>query len=114
MRLAHVRVLFRLPPIYRIKTRHPLAYVEWYTPFGTPDPATGLHTVKKSSRNRRVYGEIIEVDRIVRNCHVMPKYGPSSWTSENVVDHCSAFYPSPYSDTHMFVLMKVGLAIHTT
>ena len=45
----------------------------------------------------------------------MPKYGqkkPLSWTSENVVDHCSAFYPSPYSDTHMFVLIKVGLAIH--
>ncbi|GLB45390.1 putative zn-finger domain-containing protein [Lyophyllum shimeji] len=52
----------------------PLAYVEWYTPFGTPDATSGLFTVKPSTRRRHVYGEIIEVDRIVRNIHLIPKY----------------------------------------
>ncbi|KAF8870929.1 hypothetical protein BD779DRAFT_1614010 [Infundibulicybe gibba] len=116
LRVAHVRVLFNLPAIYRIQIHHPLAYVEWYTPFSTPDKASGLYTVKPSTRNRHIYAEIITVDRIVRNCHVTPKYNkkkPPSWTSENVVDRCEALHPSPYSDTHMFCLVKLGHNIHT-
>ncbi|KAJ7766440.1 hypothetical protein B0H14DRAFT_2245068, partial [Mycena olivaceomarginata] len=37
-----------LPQIYGLRTAHPLAYIERYTPFGVPDPVTGLFTVKKS------------------------------------------------------------------
>ncbi|KAJ7347600.1 hypothetical protein DFH08DRAFT_662753, partial [Mycena albidolilacea] len=56
-------------------TSHPLAYVEWYTPFGVPDPITKLFTVPPSTHNNHVYGEVIGVDRIVLNCHLLPKYG---------------------------------------
>ncbi|KAJ7447660.1 hypothetical protein FB451DRAFT_1535820, partial [Mycena latifolia] len=89
LRVAHVKVLFQLPQVYGLHTAHPLAYVEWYTPFSTPDPVTGLFTLKRSTRNNHVYGEIIGVDRIVRNCHLLPKFGrkkDSSWTTENVVE----------------------------
>ncbi|GLB43945.1 putative zn-finger domain-containing protein [Lyophyllum shimeji] len=112
LRVAHVRVIFKLPSVYRIRTMHPLVYVEWYTPFSKPDPVSGLFTLKPSTRNRHIYGEIIEVDRIVRNIHMMPKYGRTkdvTWSRENIVEHCKAFYPSPYSDTHMFCLLRVGM-----
>ncbi|KAJ7620077.1 hypothetical protein FB45DRAFT_1062475 [Roridomyces roridus] len=91
LRVAHIKVLFQLPPVYDLHTAHPLAYVEWYTPFSTPDATTGLYTVKPSTRNHHAYGEIIGVDRIVRNCHLLPKYGrvkEHSWTTENVVARC--------------------------
>ncbi|KAF8193195.1 hypothetical protein K438DRAFT_1589717 [Mycena galopus ATCC 62051] len=111
LRVAHVKVLFQLPPVYRLHTDHPLAYIEWYTPFGVPDPITGLFTVRRSTRNNHVYGEIIGVDRIVGNCHLLPKYGRTkdpAWTTDNVVQRCAAFFPSPYSDTHSFCLFRVG------
>lgn len=117
LRVAHVKVLFKLPGIYGLHTAHPLAYVEWYTPFGVPDPVTGLFTIRRSTRNNHVYGEIIGVDRIVRNCHLLPKYGrkkDTTWTTVNVVERCPAFFPNPYSDTHSFCLFRVGKKMYTS
>ncbi|KAJ7076071.1 hypothetical protein B0H15DRAFT_791005 [Mycena belliarum] len=117
LRVAHVKVLFNLPQVYALETSHPLAYVEWYTPFGTPDPVTGLFTLRRSTRNNHVYGEIIGIDRIVRNCHLLPKFGrkkDASWTTGNVVERCAAFFPSPYSDIHSFCLFRVGKKMYTT
>ncbi|KAJ7619983.1 hypothetical protein DFH06DRAFT_951310, partial [Mycena polygramma] len=84
-----LHVLFQLLEIYGLCTAHPLAYVEWYTPFGVPDPVSGLFTIRRSTRNNHAYGAIIGVDRIVRNCHLLPKYGrkkDTTWTSVNVVE----------------------------
>ncbi|KAJ7582127.1 hypothetical protein C8J56DRAFT_1015707 [Mycena floridula] len=75
LRIARVRVIFALPQIYGVKTKHPMAYVEWFTPFSSVDPISGLYTVSPSTRMRAVYGEIITVDRIVRNCHLVLKFG---------------------------------------
>lgn len=58
---------------------------------------------------RHVYGEVIEVDRIVRNCHLVPKFGrvkEPRWTSENVLELCRAFHPNPYADIHLFSLFN--------
>ncbi|KAJ7246428.1 hypothetical protein C8J57DRAFT_1081604 [Mycena rebaudengoi] len=117
LRVAHVMVLFDLPAVYKLSTVHPLAYVEWYTSFSTPDPISGLLTVKPSTRNNHVYGEVIEVVRIVRNCHLLPKYGrckDPTWTTENITDRCKAFFPSPYSDIHSFCLFRVGKRMYTS
>ncbi|KAJ6530972.1 hypothetical protein DFH09DRAFT_933997, partial [Mycena vulgaris] len=116
LRVAHVKVLFQLSEVFGLQTAHPLAYVEWYTPFSTPDSVSGLFTVKRSTRSNHVYGEIIGIDRIVRNCHLLPKFGRkkySTWTTENVVEHCTAFFPSPYSDIHSFCLFRVGKNMYT-
>ncbi|TRM60684.1 hypothetical protein BD626DRAFT_368646, partial [Schizophyllum amplum] len=64
-----------LPSIFMVPTNHPLAYIEWFTPFGPKDHDSGLYSIKPSTRNRGVYGEIIEIDHIVRNCHVVPRMG---------------------------------------
>ena len=112
LRVARVRVLFKLPEVYRLTTVHPLAYVEWYTPFGTLDAETGMFVVKPSTRSHHVHGEIIEINRIVRSVHLLPKYGRKvnpGWTSQNVADRCRAFFTSPYSDIHMFCLLKLDM-----
>ncbi|KAJ6524347.1 hypothetical protein B0H19DRAFT_1215001 [Mycena capillaripes] len=108
LRVAHIKVLFQLPAIYGLNMAHPLAYVEWYTPFGVPDPVTGLFTIRRSTRNNHVYAEIIGVDRI---------YGrkkDTTWTTENVVERCTSFFPSPYSDTHSFCLFRIGKKMSTS
>ncbi|KAG7085416.1 hypothetical protein E1B28_002977 [Marasmius oreades] len=59
LQAARVRVLFQLPAVYRLKMLRPLAYIEWLTPVGTPDPITGLMILKPSTRNHHVHGEIM-------------------------------------------------------
>ncbi|KAK0421534.1 hypothetical protein EV421DRAFT_2069709 [Armillaria borealis] len=111
LRVAHVRVLFSLPQLFGVKTNKPLAYVEWFTPFGTPDSQTGLYSLNRSTRYHHVYAEIIEADRIVRNCHLQPKFGrrkDSRWTCENVPDLCSTFYFNTYRDLHLFCMDKLN------
>jgi hypothetical protein len=54
--------------------RPPIAYVEWYTPFDTLDTETGMFVVKPSTRSHHVHGEIVEVNRIVRSLHLLPRY----------------------------------------
>ncbi|KAH9947697.1 hypothetical protein B0H21DRAFT_778363 [Amylocystis lapponica] len=107
LRVAHVRVIFKLPKVFNIETTHPLAYVEWFTPFRAPDKASGLHIVSPSTRMHQPYAEIVEVNRIVRNCHLIPKYGAQRdplWSAENVtvLDICKSFYVNPYIDLHAF------------
>ncbi|KAJ3567479.1 hypothetical protein NP233_g6346 [Leucocoprinus birnbaumii] len=53
LRVAQVRVLFRLSPHLGMYP-HPLAYVEWFTGLdNTPDPSSGLKTLRRSTRNSR-------------------------------------------------------------
>ena len=110
--IAHVSVLFKLPKVYRLTTVHPLAYIEWYAPFGTLDAEMGMFIVKPSTQSHHVHGEVIEINWIVRSMHLLPKYGRKvnpGWTSQNVADHCQAFFTSPYSDIHMFCLLKLDM-----
>ncbi|KAJ7506471.1 Zn-finger domain-containing protein [Mycena galericulata] len=49
LRVAQIRVIFTLPPQYGTYT-HPLAYIEWFTPFNRPDKTSGMYTIHRSSR----------------------------------------------------------------
>ena len=68
--MARVRVIFTLPDMYEIETAHPLAYVEGFTPFRAIDQPSGLYVLSPSTRQHQPYGEIIEVSRLVRSCHL--------------------------------------------
>ena len=112
LRVAHVHIFFKLPEVYCLTTVHLLAYVEWYTPFGTLDTETGMFIVKLSTQSHHVHSEVIEINRIVCSMHLLPKYGRKvnpGWTSQNVADHCWAFFTSPYSNIHMFCLLKLDM-----
>ncbi|KAI0690630.1 hypothetical protein BC835DRAFT_1280656 [Cytidiella melzeri] len=111
LRIAHVRAIFNVPKHFNVGNAHPLVYLEWFTPFHTPDTVTGLHIITRSTRRHLPYGEIVEADRIVRNCYLQPKCGrvqDVGWTSEAVKDKCRVFYVNSYIDYHMFLLLRLG------
>ena len=109
LRVARVRVIFKLPDEYPIKTTHPLAYVEWFTPFRAIDKASGLYILSPSTRQHQSYAEIVEVNRIVRSCHLIPRARiiDPSWSTSNIADHCPTFFFNPYIDLHMFCMFKL-------
>ncbi|EMD30704.1 hypothetical protein CERSUDRAFT_69744 [Gelatoporia subvermispora B] len=78
LRVAHVRVLFKLPEhLHRraLAAGSLLAYVEWFTPFQRRDATSDMLVVAPSTRMHQRYGEIIQADQIVRNCFLWPKFG---------------------------------------
>ncbi|OBZ76393.1 hypothetical protein A0H81_03785 [Grifola frondosa] len=109
LRIAHVRIIFKLPHHYPVHSPHPLAYIEWFTPLHRFDEDAGLFTVTRSTRMQQPYGEIITVDRIVRSCHLIPKFGreiDSRWKADNVTELCKSYYVNPYFDTHTFCMLR--------
>ena len=107
--VACVRAIFRLPLDYGPHlTKHPLAYVEWFTPFRDPEPDTGMFKVSHSSRNHRRRSSIIPITQIVQSCHLLPIWGKkvdSTWTSRNILDKCTRFFVNPYLRHHDFILL---------
>lgn len=112
LRIAQVKVIFRLPGYYGLQVNYPLAYVEWFTPFGAQvDQASRLHRISRSTRMHHPYAEILDVSRIVRNCHLTPKFAlrrNPSWTADNVAELCQTFYVNHYIDLHLFCMFKLG------
>ncbi|KAI0728335.1 hypothetical protein C8Q72DRAFT_875895 [Fomitopsis betulina] len=111
--VAHVRVIFTLPDHYPLRSpvRHPLAYIEWMTPFHRIDPPSASYVLTPSTRHHQPYGEIITVDRIVRNCHLWPAFGRAvdrRWSVDNVTELSKTFYFSPYFDIPTFCMLRLG------
>ncbi|KAG2137633.1 uncharacterized protein EDB93DRAFT_1322465 [Suillus bovinus] len=105
VRVAQVRVLFRLPRQFGVYLR-PLAYVEWFTPFREPDESSGLRLISRSTRHLRRNSAVIHVDEIIRPCHLIPKMGQlvnPTWTSANVYELASEFYLNPFIDLETFL-----------
>ncbi|KAK7059284.1 hypothetical protein R3P38DRAFT_3303354 [Favolaschia claudopus] len=114
LRVAQVRVLFKFPSYYPapFNTAKPLAYIEWFTPFSRPEPASGMYVVRRSTRRHLPYAEIVELDRIARNCYLVPRSEAGAtnrrWSSEAVTDLCSTFYFNPHLDYHTFCMVKLN------
>ncbi|KDQ53785.1 hypothetical protein JAAARDRAFT_90222, partial [Jaapia argillacea MUCL 33604] len=54
---------------------HPLAYIEWFTPFNKPDVGTGMMVLSRSTHNHRQNAAVISMERIIQSCHLMGKLG---------------------------------------
>ncbi|KAJ3557813.1 hypothetical protein NM688_g1264 [Phlebia brevispora] len=98
LRAAHVKVIFELPLEFG-RLSHPLAYIEWYTPFTRTDSLTGMYQVTHSTRARQPNAMIVSVDCIVGPCHLIVKCGQEidlAWTSANILDRATSFFVNPY------------------
>ncbi|KAH9951748.1 hypothetical protein B0H21DRAFT_775908 [Amylocystis lapponica] len=108
--VARVRAIFRIPADFGAHaSEHPLAYVEWFTPFRDPVPDIGMHKVSHSTRNHRRRASIIPITQIERSCHLIPCWRREmvrSWTSAEVLDQCKTFYVNPYLRHEDFVLFR--------
>lgn len=99
-----MKVIFELPPEFG-RLEHPLAYIEWYTPFTRIDPLTKMYQVSRSTRNHRANATVITVDRILGPCLLIGKSGQKidrTWTSENVLDVAPVFYVNAYTTIETF------------
>ncbi|KAJ6486356.1 hypothetical protein DFH09DRAFT_1457204 [Mycena vulgaris] len=104
LRVAQIRAIFMLPPQYG-SYPHPLAYIEWFTPFNQPDRTSGMYIIHRSSRAHRRNAVIVSVEHLVRTCHLMGKAGPQigrRWTTDNVIDEAPYFYFNPYITVDTF------------
>ncbi|KAH9942200.1 uncharacterized protein BXZ73DRAFT_87866 [Epithele typhae] len=110
LRVARVRAIFCMPASFGTRFKHPLAYVEWFTPFrAEPDPVNGMFQVSVSKNHHRRRSSIIPVTSIVRSCHLIPVWGREvdrTWTTDNVLDRCKKFFLNPYLRHHDFVLLR--------
>ncbi|KAJ3547086.1 hypothetical protein NMY22_g1793 [Coprinellus aureogranulatus] len=96
LRVAQVRIIFALPVhLQTPKVPKYLAYIEWFTPFRSPDAVTGLRAVSRSSAQRAPAFDVVPLTSIVTTCHLVPKFGtkhPVNWTHTNVLEECKSFY----------------------
>ncbi|KAI0349104.1 hypothetical protein OH77DRAFT_1465723 [Trametes cingulata] len=115
VRAAQIRVIFRLPP-HIADFPHPLLYVQWFRLFRAPDRVSGLHFTAHSTRNLRRSHAIISANRLLRPCHIIPKYDDTVdliWTSQNILEQPIDFALNHYSDFHLFDTLSRS-AMHPT
>ncbi|KAJ6510911.1 Zn-finger domain-containing protein [Mycena sanguinolenta] len=105
LRVAQIRAIFRLPPQYGTYP-HPLAYVEWFTPFNQPDQASGFYIIQRSSRAHQRNSAVVSAEHFVRHCHLAGKCGKNidrTWTTDNMFDKATYFHFNPYIDVDTFI-----------
>ncbi|KAK0445549.1 hypothetical protein EV421DRAFT_1902490 [Armillaria borealis] len=108
LHVARIRAIFDLPKELG-EFRHPLAYVEWFTPLRKVDELTRMFKVQFSLRGGRPNASIIPVTYISRSCHLSPCYGRHinpQYTSNNILESCSSFFLNPYLRHIDFVLLR--------
>ena len=97
---------FLFPP--GVKQPQHLAYVEWFTPFGSePDPCSLMYKVSRSyDNNGKPLSSIIPVANIQRSVHLIPRFGPvtpRSWSSNTILQDCTTFYVNSFTDRHTYM-----------
>ncbi|KAH9831721.1 Zn-finger domain-containing protein [Rhodofomes roseus] len=104
LRVAQVHAIFKLPAQFG-SFACPLAYIEWFTHLNKPDPTTKMYSISRASQGRRRVAEIVELDDLVRPCHLAPKCTSAinpAWTSDNVYESAKTFWLNRWIDLDMF------------
>lgn len=95
--IGQVCVIFHLPEEFGT-FEHPLAYVEWFTPFKTPLSDLGMYQVSCSTRQNCRRATIIPLPQIERCVHLIPKFGRAmdrTWSTDDVLERCKTFFREP-------------------
>ncbi|KAF8885298.1 hypothetical protein BD779DRAFT_1611957 [Infundibulicybe gibba] len=110
LRVAQVCAIFSLPSYFGAHP-HPLAYIEWFTPLGVPNPQTGMHVVNRSTRHHQPNSAVISTTHIVRGCHLMGQFGNTitkGWTTDNILKKAKDFYLNPYIHVDTFTIVNIS------
>jgi len=86
----------------------PLAYIEWFSKFTTPDHDHRMFKLNRSLEDGERVASIVPISTIRRSVHLFPKFGPvvpEGWSSDNVLEKCAAFYLNPFTDRHMYFIL---------
>jgi hypothetical protein len=104
-----------LPRHYNLPDAPCLAYVEWFTRLGAPDPVARMYKISKASRNGCRHASIIPVSWIVQSTHLTPVWlssgVKSTWTRDNIYDEAKTFFVNPALRPYDFVRFEKALAL---
>ena len=109
-RLHAARVLLFFSFKYGSQITFPCALVTWFSPVGDePCPDTGMWIVEPDvDRNGQRVKEVIHLDAMVRNAHLLgvpgDSYIPCDLEHTDTLDAFEAFYINKYADHHAHVL----------
>ncbi|KZT03690.1 uncharacterized protein LAESUDRAFT_787275 [Laetiporus sulphureus 93-53] len=105
LQAAQVRVIFRMPQ-HLARTNDVLAYVQWFRPFRAKHAESGYYVTEHSTRNNRRHSAIVNVDSILRSCHLIPEFGGDpvnpTWTPSDVLDKPITYHLNSHIDFFMF------------
>jgi hypothetical protein len=110
LRVAQVKVIFNLPQQFGAHA-HPLAYVEWFTRIGTPETASGMSVIPRSTQNLRPNAEVVSLEQLTRGCHLIGKAGATldpTWNADNILDKADSFYLNSYIHLDTFATLKTS------
>ena len=106
--MGQVRVIFSLPDSVDGISPERLAYIEWFSKFTTPDRDHRMFKLTRSLEGGERVASIVPISTIRRSVHLIPKFGPAvpqGWSSDNVLERCTAFYLNPFTDRHMYFIV---------
>ena len=106
--VGQIQVIFTLPDSIDGVSTEPLAYVEWFSKFTTPDHNHQIFKLNQSFEGGEQVAIIVPVSTIQQSVHLFPKFGPTvpeGWSSNNVLEKCTTFYLSPFTDRHMYFIL---------
>ncbi|KAH7908431.1 hypothetical protein BJ138DRAFT_1012802 [Hygrophoropsis aurantiaca] len=103
--VAELRVIFSLPQHLGISA-HPLAYVHYFRPLRSWDESLNMYRIERATRNHLPHAGIISLDKIVRPCHLVPRFGAGAvnplWLKGEAITEARSFYLNRYIDFHLF------------
>lgn len=104
-RVAHLRVIFRLPPEFKID--EPLAYVEWFSlPSDTPDPDINLYRVRRQFQRGQRCSSTVRLLDICRTCRLLPDFlDRTVKCGDNMLETCNVFFVDRSLDEHSFRIL---------
>lgn len=106
--VGQVQVIFTLPGSVDGISTQPLAYVEWFLKFTTPDDSHRIFKLNQSLEDGERVASIIPVSTIRRSVHLFHKFSPAvleGWSSNNVLEKCATLYLNPLADRHMHFIL---------
>ncbi|KDQ14416.1 hypothetical protein BOTBODRAFT_109889, partial [Botryobasidium botryosum FD-172 SS1] len=107
-RTAQVRLIFNLPSTIAPKGHDtPLAYIEWFTAFKSPDPTNGMFKVSRSldDKGARV-AAVVPLSLIHRSCQLIPKWGKVMDVNNADIEKCTNFHVNDFLDLHLYKSVK--------
>ena len=110
LQVGQVHAIFNIPPQFG-HYPHPPVYVEWFTPLGTKDKASGLQSLSRSTRALRRNAEIISITRLIRACQLVGRCGRKineRWKADNVLEEAEAFWFNRYIHLDMFSVLNTS------
>lgn len=81
--------------------KYSCAVVEWFLPCSEePDPSTGMWVAEPEIEDNERTIDLIDIDSIVRTCHLVPKYGRSPVPDGFHFSFSHIAYKSSYFDKY--------------